>query len=254
MTDNISPRNPLLPRKRTQRLSDEVGASLTEMIRGGALQAGDKLPTESEIMATQGVSRTVVREAISSLQAAGLVETRHGIGTFVKEVPKNANFSIDPATITTIRELLALLEFRISIETETAGLAATRRSAAQLAEIRSALDSFRHNLEQGGDTAGADFRFHSQIAVATGNCHFIDIINHLGVSVIPRTRLNTAQFSHDQQSTYLDRVQREHEDIYEAIARGDSDAARAAMRNHLTNSRERLRRAHEAAESETRAR
>ncbi|MGN6702538.1 MAG: FadR/GntR family transcriptional regulator [Burkholderiaceae bacterium] len=237
-------------RKRAHRLSDEVGAALTDMIRGGALRPGDKLPTETANIAAQGVSRTVVREAISSLQAAGLVETRHGIGTFVREAPKKADFHIDPATITTIRELLSLLEFRISLETETAGLAAARRTPAQLADIRAALDNFRQNLERGGDTAGADFRFHSQIAAATGNRYFIDIINHLGVSVIPRTRVNTAQLSHDHQSSYLDRVHREHEDIYEAIARSDSEAARAAMRNHLTNSRERLRRAHEAAEAD----
>lgn len=249
MNDTSLPPTPLRPRKRTQRLSQEVGAVLTDMIRSGALRTGDKLPTESEIMATQGVSRTVVREAISSLQAAGLVETRHGIGTFVLETPKTADFSIDPATITTIRDLLALLEFRISLETETAGLAAARRSDDHLAEIRAALDAFRAQLQQEGDTASADFHFHSQIAQATGNRYFIDIINHLGVSVIPRTRVNTAELSHDHQANYLDRVQREHEDIYEAIARGDSEAARAAMRNHLANSRERLRRAHEAAEA-----
>lgn len=235
-------------RKRTHRLSDEVGTALADMIRGGALRPGDKLPTESALMAAQGVSRTVVREAISSLQAAGLVETRHGIGTFVKEAPKKSDFHIDPATVTTIRELLALLEFRISVETETAGLAAARRTPAQLADLRAALDNFRQDLEQGADSSAADFRFHAQIAAATGNRYFIDIINHLGVSVIPRTRVNTAQLAHDHQSSYLDRVQREHEDILDAIARGDSDAARAAMRNHLTNSRERLRRAHEAAE------
>ncbi len=249
MNDTPLSQAPLRPRKRAQRLSHEVSAVLTDMIRSGTLRTGDKLPTESEIMTAQGVSRTVVREAISSLQAAGLVETRHGIGTFVRDLPKNADFSIDPATITTIRDLLALLEFRISLETETAGLAAARRSNRQLAEIRAALDAFRVQLREGGDTASADFRFHSQIANATGNRYFIDIINHLGVSVIPRTRVNTAQLSHDHQSSYLDRVQREHEDIYEAIARGDSEAARAAMRNHLTNSRERLRRAHEAAEA-----
>lgn len=239
--------NPLLrPRKRTQSLSQEVAASLTEMIRNGSIKPGDKLPTESAIMATQGVSRTVVREALSSLQAAGLVETRHGIGTFALEAQKTANITIDPATITTMQDLLALLELRISLETETAGLAAARRTPQQLAEMREALDAFQHNLQAGEDTIGPDFRFHFQIAGATGNRYFIDIISHLGSGVIPRKRLNTAQLARAQQSEYLDRVQREHEDIYDAIARGDSEAARAAMRNHLTNSRERLRRAHEA--------
>ena len=241
--------NPLLrPRRKPQSLSQEVVAALTAMISNGSLTPGDKLPTESEIMQTQGVSRTVVREAISRLQAAGLVETRHGIGTFVLEAKKGGNISIDPATITTMRDLLALLELRISLETETAGLAPARRTDAQLQEIREALDLFRAN-QQSGDTVGPDFRFHFAIANATGNRYFIEIISHLGMGVIPRKRINTAELAHDQQSSYLERVQREHEDIYEAIARGDAEAARAAMRNHLTNSRERLRRAEQEAES-----
>lgn len=242
--------SPLMrPRKKTQSLSQEVVGAISEMIASAAIKPGEKLPTESEIMQSQGVSRTVVREAISRLQAAGLVETRHGIGTFVLEAQKAGNIHIDPATITTMKDLLALLELRISLETETAGLAAMRRTDEQLREMRTALDAFHDSLSKGADTVGPDFRFHFQIANATGNRYFIEIISHLGVGVIPRKRLNTAELARDLQASYLDRVQREHEDIYEAIARRDAEAARAAMRNHLTNSRERLRRAQEAAES-----
>jgi len=243
-----SPSPLMRPRKKPQSLSQEVVSAISDMIANGSIKPGAKLPTESAIMQSQGVSRTVVREAISRLQAAGLVETRHGIGTFVLEAQKANNIHIDPATITTMKDLLALLELRISLETETAGLAAARRSDAQLEEIRAALDVFHDNLKNGSDTVGPDFRFHFQIANATGNRYFIEIISHLGVGVIPRKRINTAQLARDQQASYLERVQREHEDIYEAIARRDSEAARAAMRNHLTNSRERLRRAQEAAE------
>ncbi len=249
MEANNSP-NPLLrPRRRTQSLSQEVVTAITDMISKGIIKPSEKLPTETEIMHTQGVSRTVVREAISRLQAAGLVETRHGIGTFVLETKKGSNLNIDPATITTMKDLLALLELRISLETETAGLAAARRTDAQLKEIRLALDAFRANQGNGGNTIDPYFRFHFQIANATGNRYFIEILSHLGAGVIPRKRLNTAELARDPQASYLDRVQREHEDIYEAIMRGDSDAARAAMRNHLTNSRERLRRAQIEAES-----
>ncbi|MFL9927522.1 FadR/GntR family transcriptional regulator [Herbaspirillum lusitanum] len=249
MTVSDSPSPLIRPRRKAQSLSQEVVAAISEMIAKGQIKPGDKLPTESEIMQSQGVSRTVVREAISRLQAAGQVETRHGIGTFVLEAKKGSNINIDPATITTMKDLLALLELRISLETETAGLAAARRTDAQLKEIRLALDAFKDNLAKGGDTVGPDFRFHFQIANATGNRYFIEILSHLGAGVIPRKRLNTAELARDPQASYLDRVQREHEDIYEAIARGDSEAARAAMRNHLTNSRERLRRAQIEAEA-----
>jgi DNA-binding FadR family transcriptional regulator len=237
------------PLRRAKSLAREVAAALTEMIRNGTLQRGAKLPTESALMIAQGVSRTVIREAISSMQAAGLVETRHGIGTFVLETPARAEIPIDLKTISTMRDLLALLELRISLETESAGLAAARRSEEQLQDIRRALDAFWESLQSGEDAIGADFRFHLQIANATGNHYFIEIMSHLGERVIPRSRLNTAEIAHAERAKYLDRVQREHEDIFDAIARRDSEAARAAMRNHLTNSRERLRRAHEVAEA-----
>nr|GFC89790.1 hypothetical protein [Tanacetum cinerariifolium] len=118
------------------RLAQELVTELSERIRSGALKRGDKLPTESAIMEEQGVSRTVVREAISRLQASGLVETRHGIGTFVLDTPSPSGFRIDPATIVTLRDVLAILELRISLEVESAGLAAQRRSTEQLADMR----------------------------------------------------------------------------------------------------------------------
>ena len=119
---------PRLPRKR-RSLAQELVTVLSEQIRDGHLKRGDKLPTESAIMDAHGVSRTVVREAISRLQAAGQVETRHGIGTFVLDTPSPSGFRIDPATVVTLRDVLAILELRISLEVESAGLAAQRRSA-----------------------------------------------------------------------------------------------------------------------------
>lgn len=237
------------PRKRPRSLAQELVTTLTGRIREGAIKPGEKLPTESAIMVEHGVSRTVVREAISRLQAAGLAETRHGIGTFILTKPSEGPFRIDPATIVTLRDVLALLELRISLEVESAGLAAQRRSPEQLQRMREVLDALHQSESHGGDAVVSDFQFHLCIAEATGNGYFTDIMNHLGTSIIPRTRVNSARIAHDDQRHYLERVNQEHEDIYGAIARGDTDGARAAMRLHLTNSRERLRRVHEAAEA-----
>ncbi|BAU72273.1 FadR/GntR family transcriptional regulator [Metapseudomonas furukawaii] len=237
------------PRRKHRSLAQELVSELSQQIQSGVIKRGEKLPTESAIMEAQGVSRTVVREAISRLQAAGLVETRHGIGTFVLDTPSPMGFRIDPATIVTLRDVIAILELRISLEVESAGLAAQRRSPEQLKAIREALDVFL-NAAHGTDAVGSDFQFHLQIALATGNRYFTDIMTHLGTSIIPRTRLNSARIAHADHEQYMARLVREHEEIYEAIARQDAEAARAAMRLHLTNSRERLRQAHEEAERE----
>ena len=232
-------------RRRGRSLAHDLVEGMGGQIRSGALKAGDKLPTESEIMQAWGVSRTVVREALSRLQAAGLVETRHGIGTFVL-APPVTGFGIDPAELATAVDVMAVLELRISLETETAGLAAQRRSDEQLAAIRAALDELEANADGQGDTVSPDMRFHMLIAAATGNRYFEDIMAHLGSTLIPRARINSPKVAKEDLPAYLRRVNREHEEIYEAIARRDPEAARAAMRLHLTNSRERLRRAQEA--------
>ncbi|MBS0292122.1 MAG: FadR family transcriptional regulator [Proteobacteria bacterium] len=219
-------------------------------IRQGLLREGDKLPTESEMVQGYDVSRTVVREALSKLQAAGLVETRHGIGTFVLRARSGGMFFLDPSELAVSVDVLAVLELRISLETESAGLAAQRRTDGQLQAMRTALDDFAQSTALGQDTVAHDFRFHLQIAQATGNRYFADIMNHLGTTLIPRTRVGTAR-STTRNDGYLQRVNREHEEIYSAIARGDAESARAAMRVHLTNSRERLRLAQEAAVAST---
>lgn len=237
------------PRIRRRSLAQELVSELSQQIRDGMLKRGDKLPTESAIMQAQGVSRTVVREAISRLQASGLVETRHGIGTFVLDTPNATGLRIDPATVGTLRDLLSILELRISLEVEAAGLAAQRRSPEQLAGMRGFLDKLREATARSSDAAASDFQFHLQIAEATGNRYFTDIMNHLGTALIPRSRVNSARLAHDDQEHYQARLGREHEQIYEAIARQDAESARAAMRLHLTNSRERLRQAHEQAET-----
>jgi len=236
-------------RRRSRSLTDDVVAALSEQIREGRFRPGSKLPTESAIMREQSVSRTVVREAISRLQAAGLVETRHGIGTFVMESGAGHTVKLAANQIFTMLDTMAVLELRISIETEAAALAAVRRSDDDLQSLRTLLEEFRSQL--GGGSVPADQAFHLRIAQATGNQYFQDILGQLGKNLIPRTRIDTASLSLDDRQTlddqqgYLRRVNQEHEDIFFAIERGDPEAARAAMRTHLSNSRERLRKAYE---------
>lgn len=236
---------PAVPPRRPRNLAQGLVEDLSEGIRSGRIRPGQKLPTESEIMRQYGVSRTVVREALSRLQASGLVETHHGVGTYALEPSGGADFRVDPADIATVRDVLVLLELRICLESEAAGLAAQRRSAAQLADMRRALDEFRDALAGGGDTITPDFRFHLLVAQATDNRYFADLMSHLGSAIIPRTRINSARISHENREAYLARVNLEHEAIYDAIRRQDAEDARAAMRTHLGNSRERLRQAGE---------
>lgn len=231
---------------RSRTLALELVDSLGDRIRDGRLQLGDKLPTEAAIMGEFNVSRTVVREAISKLQASGLVETRHGIGTFVLGLGQAPGFKISPEQFSTLRDVIAVLELRIGMETEAAALAAQRRTAANITAMREALNNVAAAVDAGRDSVAADFQFHLEIARATQNSHFAELMGTLGSMIIPRARLDASAAMaapDDDRRQYLRRVNGEHESIYDAIVGQDPDAARAAMRTHLANSRERRRRA-----------
>lgn len=232
--------------RRPKSLALELVEALGERIREGQLAAGDKLPTEAAIMAEYGVSRTVVREAMSKLQATGLVETRHGVGTFVLDLAESGAFKVGPEQLATLHDVVALLELRIGIETEAAALAATRRTEQNITEMRSALRAFADALNEGRDAVGPDFQFHLEIARATQNPRYVDFMSSLGASIIPRARVSVVQEAGAVKRAYLTRANLEHESILDAIAAKDADAARAAMRTHLANSRERRRREAEA--------
>src|SRR4051812_11864499 len=143
-------------RRRPRTLAHELVETLGDRIRDGRLPTGSRLGTEAALMAEFGVSRTVVREALSKLQASGLVETRHGVGTFVVGLGDASSFRIAPEQMATLRDVVAMLELRIGVETEAAGLASQRRTAENLLAMRDALDGFTQAVEAGRDAVSAD--------------------------------------------------------------------------------------------------
>lgn len=166
------------------RLSDSVVDAITARIVAGEIRPGDKLPTESALMEELTVSRTVAREAISRLQAVGLVETYRGRGSFVLTRPSEEMFSADPSRLRTGEDVSELLDFRLGIESEASALAAHRRSAGQLAEIARWLTEFSAAGTSPRRALEADFEFHRSIAAATRNKYYIDLIASLGPTMI----------------------------------------------------------------------
>ena len=111
-------------RRRSANLAQGVVEALTQRILLGQLKPGEKLPSESTIVLEHGVSRTVVREAISKLQASGLVETRHGIGTFVLEQQSQPGLRLHVDTVASVRSMLELR--RLFVELTISSLACAR--------------------------------------------------------------------------------------------------------------------------------
>jgi DNA-binding FadR family transcriptional regulator len=225
------------PKNRTAEVVERLAAE----IGSGRLSPGARLPTEQEMMTALGVSRTVVREAVAALRAQGLVTTRQGLGAFVAIDQQRRPFRIDPDGLKSLEAVVDLMELRLAVEVETAGLAAERATAKQLRAIGQALAAMDRAIARNESAIDEDYAFHRTIAEATGNTQFARFLEYLGRFIIPRQTVRMEPVRASGARAYLDAFQQEHRLIHDAIQNHDSTAARAAMRQHLLKSRERYR-------------
>jgi GntR family transcriptional repressor for pyruvate dehydrogenase complex len=226
----------------SRNLTADLAADLRMRIVDGVIQPGDKLPSENALIGEFGVSRTVVRSALTRLQAEGLVETERGRGSFaLTPPPSDAQPATGSRPVASLEDREKLLEFRIGVESEAAALAARNRSERQLQAVRAALEAFTASGAHPAHAMKSDYEFHRAIAAATGNPFYSDCLASLGQTMIamPRTRLITGGEHYVRE--HFEQVVLEHGSIYAAIAEGDGPSSSAAMRSHLANSRRRLR-------------
>lgn len=223
----------------SQSRTGDLVRMLSQDIRSGRIKPGEKLPTEQEIVRMTGVSRTVVREAVAALRAEGLVVTRQGVGAFVTAAPGQGMFKISTEEANSLERVLQILELRIGMEVEAAGLAAARADKESIARIARHQAEFSEGARNGDIVIGADYGFHRSVSEATRNPYFPRILNSLGQILIPRGNVPSTLPSAEERREYLTRIAGEHEAILAAIRLRDVDGARAAMRHHLTASRHR---------------
>ena len=210
--------------------------TLRAAIERGDYAPGDRLPSEAQLTRAHNVSRTVVREAIAALRADGLAEPRQGAGVFVTAPPALPFQNLDVARVSSMIEML---ELRTALESDAAALAALRRSAQQDEAISLAYTRFQSLAAQGEPTAEADLAFHLAVAEATNNPRFVEFLHMIGLALIPRRSVKSIE--PPLPADYLRLIDAEHRAIATAISDGDADAARAAMRHHLTGSQTRYR-------------
>ena len=219
-------------------LSDQVAQALLARIESGHLAPGEKLPPEAALAPEFGVSRTVVREAISRLKQGGLVESRQGSGVFVSLQPAVSPLRIDDSVIESREAVVQIVELRRAIESEAAALAAQRRSDSQLLEIERAFRAIDVEVAAGGDGVAADVSFHREIARATGNPYFLKTLEFLSQYLMAATRMTRANEA--RRIEFMRQVRDEHSVIVEAIRRQDAVAARNAAATHMFNAARRL--------------
>jgi GntR family hexuronate regulon transcriptional repressor len=208
------------------RLYQELARKLMGELASGRYAVGDRLPAERELAAEHEVSRPTVREAIIALEVQGLVEVKVGSGAYVLRLPGKEE--VPGFNITGFE----LTEARLLIEGEAAALAATQINDEELAELEGLVrDIARENLSAGG-TEEADRAFHLAIARATRNNAIYESIEHLWE--LRRTSPESAQLHALARSANIKPVVDEHSAILGALRARDANAARAAMRTHLS--------------------
>lgn len=221
---------------RTTSLTDDLYAKLEARIRSGDWVPGTRLPTQKEIAETEMVSRTVVREAVARLMAQGLATSRQGSGMFVAETAEYRAFQITRDEVHELADIVKLLEMRLGVETEMAGLAAARRTTADIGAIQDALQAMQDLQRDPMAAAKADTAFHMAIARATQNDYYARFVEFLGLRLVPPRNLYLRDQPEEAHRAYATKVHGEHEAILDAIVRMDPQRARDAARHHMQES------------------
>jgi GntR family transcriptional repressor for pyruvate dehydrogenase complex len=224
--------------KRSLTLTDELAKKLNDAIKSGVYKPGDRLPTEPELCETYGVSRPVLREAISQLKSNGLVIPQQGRGVFVSETGHSASMRLDIPSIEDKQEVLQILELLMAVEVYSTGLAARCRTKKQLTTIKKALDKLIKAISAGEVANEEDMIFHAEIVKATNNRFILTLSSFLEENV--RHAIRTARRNTSTSKDYNSIVIKEHEDIYLAIEEQNIENARLAAETHLKKAAERL--------------
>ncbi|AGQ30666.1 FadR/GntR family transcriptional regulator [Serratia liquefaciens] len=224
-----------------QKASHQVLAQLKEGISNGTFPVGEKLPSENLLAEAFGVSRVPVREALGILEVSGIISSRQGGGHRVEQHSLLSKYQPLVLEIADPDEVEALLEMREVIEQQAACMAAERHTEQELRAIELALNDFKRcTLDEGLIGHREDYLFHRAIMQASHNPFFVQILDnmhelYLGVLVYSLSKNLGRQ---DERQRVID----EHQRVFMAIKARDPAAATAAMQNHLSNVRGKLRR------------
>jgi GntR family transcriptional repressor for pyruvate dehydrogenase complex len=227
----------LLKEVRREKIFEDIVRQIRGLIKKGRLKAGDKLPPERDLAGAFKVSRASVREAIRVLEAAGLVKTHVGNGTYV-ETGSVENL-VEPLATVVVggrESLLEIFAVRKMFEPHIAYLAAERATTDEVSELKGILSRQRREMGNQGLVTEIDYSFHLLLARMAKSQVLLKLYNTLA-ELINQTREEFLQEGDRPQKSVEG-----HAEIILAIEKGDPTLAKKAMSSHLRNiEREALR-------------
>jgi DNA-binding FadR family transcriptional regulator len=225
----------VIPAGRGHSNQVEVTRTIGIDIITGRYPEGTSLPRDAELTAMFDVSRTVLRESVKTLSAKGLLNSKAGVGTRVRE--RSAWNMFDPDVLAwhleagiNKRFLRDLADIRLAVEPRAAALAAERRKEATVAVLRNSIDRMRSFASDSIEFADADLRLHLDVATASANPFMRSIGAVIEAALRTSFRLSAPTEEREREITIA-----AHERIVDAIADRDAEAASAAMTNVIFN-------------------
>lgn len=225
---------------RETTLTERAQQQVEELILAGTLKAGDRLPSERALTAKLGVSKTVVREAVRTLVAKGLIEVRAGSGMYVLGL--GSDLMRDPMKLLLRSRHLKLediFEVREALEVNIAGFAAERAEANDLKEMAETIRALNMRKLTPIEYAELDVAFHKRLAQASGNPLFSALVNTIN-DVMVEVRLRSISVLGE--AKFIADAIEQHSRIFERVKAHDVEGARRAMEDHLAGGRALLRR------------
>ena len=220
-----------------RKLADVVHKQLSRLIARGEFPRDCKLPPEGDLAQRFGVSRPVIRAALARLRDEGVVRSQRGSGTVV--VAGTIASAVVFPVIQSIADLLRSYEFRITVEVATVSIAAERRTASDIADMRNALLDAENAMksQQYHRMPDWNFRFHLAVAMATHNKFYVATLE-LIPDLLNVDELETSAVGGTGRSERMRRVHDEHVAICDAICDGDPVLASSRMRAHIQAGRD----------------
>jgi GntR family transcriptional repressor for pyruvate dehydrogenase complex len=214
-------------------LVTEITQTLLDYLLSGALKPGDRLPPERRLSEALGMGRSTVREALKALTVVGLIDVRQGDGTYLKKADSTLlPRVIEWGLLLGEKKTMDLVETRQRLEIIIAELAAERRDEQGLVELRQTLNEMHRTTTDYQAFAEADIAFHFQLAKMTRNTVLQDILSSIR-ALLRAWIVRTIEPDGSRGSSPRELAVREHTPIFEAVERGDPQAAATAMRSHM---------------------
>ena len=208
-------------------LPELISEYITKMVANGALQPGDRLPSEREMAELFGVSRPSVREALHALSFSGILEIRSGSGTYLTSGENVLNDKMELSALFKRYTSIELIEVRKIIEIESIELAINRVTPEEISEIQSSAEETIKYRGQGEKYVSADLKFHTAVINATHN-RFLSELHD-----IARNLEQDPIYYHINNMPEMVKAAECHVNVADALAKKDVDSAKQAMREHF---------------------